>query len=962
MARLLKHAAFIGLSIPAVVGVLVLSGSSVQESGKIAAGSPFGIGSRSGGDPDHDLQRLAVLERDLYIIKQRYVEKDRLDPDAMFEGALDMVERQIPEVMFIRKPGGDKLHVSVGAYSTIIPLEQIDDLDDLYSQLSHVVEILDNNLSDEVERAGVEYALINGALSTLDPHSMLLPPVAAKEMEVDNQGEFGGLGIEIVNEDGRLTVQNPIPDTPAAKAGLKTDDHIIRIEDVSTINMDLSEAVERLRGEVGSPIRIQVMRKGLNRPLDFTLTRAVIRINPVEGELLEGDVGYIRIKAFHANVASDLDDLLSRFGRESSGRLRGLILDMRSNPGGYLNQAIEVVDRFQREGVIVSTVEGGDRRRDESRANDDGNEPDYPIAVLVNASSASASEIVAGALSNTRRAVIIGERTFGKGSVQHLYNHQDSSRLKLTVAQYLTPGDQSIQSVGITPDIQLTPSVVRPPDADDPDSGPMVSLYWREWLDREADLDRHLDHSSARYRADSPFQVRYLRANDEDRTETDPNQDWEVQFSREILLAAPSARRVEVLQAAAPIISRYQNSQAMNLQDAFRALDIDWSPGQNPESLAVDVRLDFGEDGVIRAGEMESLAVEVTNNSDAPIYQLSASIDSENPALDRREFYFGRIDPGQTRRFAQPVMLPLGYGDELAPLSLNFRDPEQRSLLTTNHQMRVEGEPLPTLSYSMTFIDDGSGNSRGDGDGLPDPGEIIDVEVTITNEAGGDTREAFARLKNRSGAGLDLHNGIIEAGEIQTLKGQDCEINTLGCHRILHPGESFTERFSFELRDLPDSGQWDLELLVGDNRAYDYTTISRGGFYDYRRLTERLVLTPETVPSNTARRAPVIEVSRKADLLSPDEQAVMSGVVRDDRGVRDVIIFHDEQKVFFRGGNEGGKELPFTVEEELTPGVNHFYILARDYQGLSTTLAVRSWYDESETDQPLAAKPEGREE
>ena len=957
---MLKRITLVGLLIPmGLLGSWLLAEASGLGGGvTLATTTPLGIGSVLGGDLDHDLRRLSILERDLFIIKQRYVEKERLAPDEMFAAALEAVERDVPEVMFVWEVGGDRLHISVGAYSTLLPIQAIDDLDDLYTQLSQVAAILDQHLSEEIDRAGVEYAIINGALSTLDPHSVLLPPVAAKEMEVDNQGEFGGLGIEITTSDGWLTVKQPMPDSPAAAVGLQANDHIIRIEDESTINMDLTEAVSKLRGEVGTSVAIHVMRKGRSRPIPMTITRAVIRVNPVEGELLEGNIGYIEIKTFHASVASDLDDLLSRFGRESSGQLRGLILDLRGNPGGYLNQAIEVCDRFLEEGVIVSTVEDAERRRDETRAVRDGDEPSYPIAVLVNGSSASASEIVAGALRNQGRAIILGERTFGKGSVQHLYNHRDNSRLKLTVAQYLTPGDRSIQSIGIPPDILLQPSVIR---AREDEENPVVSLYWREWLDREASLDHHLAHASTSLEAEISYRLRYLREEGGDLNHTiiDPNADWEVKLAQEILLASPGSRRADVIQAAAPVVARHSEEQRVRIEQSFSSLGIDWSAPTGEQVLdgALSVRLDLGEDGVLVAGEEEQIALEVTNTGPVPIYQLSAVTASDNPSVDTREFYFGRIDPGETRRYEQKVVLPQGYGDEVTPITITFRDPASPSLWVATELIQTRGKPLPRFAYQLRLVDDGSGESMGDGDGLPEVGEVVEIELTVWNEGEGPSGEAFARLKNRSGRAVDLKNGIIELGMPRTAAGEACEPDTEGCTRTLAPGEEQVARFTFEIREEAEDGAWDLELLLGDNRAYDYTTISRGGFFDYFQLNEKIALQPDATMETLTRHAPVIEVTRQPLSHADEAQMVISGIVRDDRGVRDVMIFHNEDKVFFRGGSEGGAELPYTVERELLPGLNHLYILARDYQGLSATYAVSSWFSGEDAVQQAAVVP-----
>jgi carboxyl-terminal processing protease len=267
-------------------------------------------------------------------------------------------------------------------------------------------------------------------------------------MEVENQGEFGGLGITIKQDRGRLVVEFPYPDTPASKAGLQPNDRIMRIDGVSTINMDIDEAVGRLRGRVGSAVDIEVSREGLADPLKMKIVRDTIKLKPIESQLLEGNIGYVTIQGYHAQVAEELRKVLPKLEKDAGpGGLKGLIIDQRGNPGGFLKQAIEVADMFLPKGTVVSQVDGSGRQIDLAEADADGTEPKYPIAVLVDAGSASASEIVAGALRNNERAVIIGERTYGKGSVQNLHNLADESKLKLTISQYLTPGDRSIQAV-----------------------------------------------------------------------------------------------------------------------------------------------------------------------------------------------------------------------------------------------------------------------------------------------------------------------------------------------------------------------------------------------------------------------------------------------------------------------------------------------------------------------------------
>ena len=299
----------------------------------------------------------------------------------------------------------------------------------------------------------------------------------------------------------------------------------------------------------------------MTAPKPFTIIRGRIKIDPVKGELLENNIGYLKIQSFHKNVADDMNEFLKQMEKKSDGELNGLILICEIIQVGTCI-AIKVSDRFHENGVIVATVEGAERAREENHARSSNTLTDLPIVVLVNGNSASASEIVAGALRNQGRAIIIGERTFGKGSVQHLYGNPDESRLKLTVAQYLTPGDQSIQSVGIPPDILLQPSLIRP-ESEDVDE--MVSLYWREWLTREGDLDGHLDNEST-LEGQTRFSVRYLFEEKEGADRTDPKQDWEVQFAKDLLSLTEGEDRASVLVAAQTLVEQVQPVEAEKIR------------------------------------------------------------------------------------------------------------------------------------------------------------------------------------------------------------------------------------------------------------------------------------------------------------------------------------------------------------------------------------------------------------
>lgn len=939
MAHVLRHLALLGVTLPAgLLGYHVLAGAGAGLSADLPPSERIAdfVTGVTGRSPR--LADLQLLERNLYYVEQRYVEQDRIDPEAMFSAALDRVERRVAGVMFVRRPGGKHLQVSVGPHTTSVVVPVLDDFDALYTQLRRVAAILDTHLPSDVDRAEVEYDLVNGALSTLDPHSILLPPVAAREMETDNAGEFGGLGIEIHIRDGLLTVKQPLEGTPAEAAGMRAGDQIIRIEDESTINMELTDAVSRLRGEVGSPVEILVKRKGRDKPLPVRIVRDRIKVNPVEGRLLDGNVGYARIKAFHGNVAADLETLLARLQRESRGDLGGLVLDLRGNPGGYLNQAVAVSDFFVDEGVIVSTVEGSGHREEE-RATKASTQTDYPMVVLVDGSSASASEIVAGALKNLGRAAVVGERTFGKGSVQHLYPNRDDSTLKLTVAKYLTPGDHSIQAVGIPADLALHPSVVRPGDsADEPD---LVSLYWREWIDREADLDHALGWGVET--GEKPvFDLRFLRPRPaEDDAPRRTFDDWEVAFARDVLVAASGPKRVDVLKAAGPVVQAHRTTQEAAIQAAFSDLGVDWSPGANPEHPTVEISLDLGEDGRLAAGDSETVHLAVTNTGDQDLWQISAVTHSENAWLDDREFYFGHIPAGQTATAEQVVSLHPGYVDEDTEVEVVLRDPTRSDLATRTDRVVSQAQLLPSFAYSVALVDDGSHGSDGDGDGIPEAGEVVSLVTVVENTGGGEARDGFVRLRNRSGRSVDLIDGTVRLGTPQLPDGSACVLDQDNdCSATLAPGATHEGVLRFELRDTED-GAWDFELTVGDNQRYDHGTVSRGGFYEFFQLEESLSLSAGQPFSGGWRRPPVIDVSRAPALVSDD--VVLSGMVSDDHNVADVVVYHGDDKVFYRGGGTDVARLPFSVEPELATGTNLLVILARDDQGLTASRSFSVW-------------------
>jgi carboxyl-terminal processing protease len=331
---------------------------------------------------------------------------------------------------------------------------------DTYQELdtfASVLAIVQKNYVEPVTTKRLIDGAISGMLASLDPHSAYLTPDLYRDLEVETRGSFGGLGIEITIKNGALTVVAPIEDTPAYRAGLKAGDQIIKIDDDFTKDMSLTDAVKRMRGPKGSKIKLTLHRNNVPELFTVTLARDVIKIQSVKSKTLDGGYGYIRVTTFQENTGDGVEKAIDEFQSKDHGKIKGMVFDLRDNPGGLLNQAVKVSDDFLDGGLIVYTQGREENQQQKYFSHKKKDFDDYPMVVLVNGGSASASEIVAGALQDQKRAVILGTQTFGKGSVQTILPLDDHSALRLTTARYYTPTGRSIQAVGITPDVDVQP-------------------------------------------------------------------------------------------------------------------------------------------------------------------------------------------------------------------------------------------------------------------------------------------------------------------------------------------------------------------------------------------------------------------------------------------------------------------------------------------------------------------------
>jgi len=357
-----------------------------------------------------------------------------------------------------------------------LPVEELRTFSDVFGRIK-------NDYVEDVEDKVLLENAVRGMLSGLDPHSSYLDQEQFKELQVGTSGEFGGLGIEVGMEDGFVKVIAPIDDTPAQRAGVEAGDLIIRLDDTPVKGLSLNDAVKIMRGKPGTTLRLTIVREGVEQPLKIDIKRDVIKVKSVKQRMLADDFGYVRISQFQSKTAENMVDAVAELRKEAGGPLKGLVLDLRNNPGGVLNGAVAVSDAFLKKGLIVYTEGRVNDSKLRFNATPDDILDNAPLVVLVNQGSASASEIVSGALQDHRRAIIVGNQTFGKGSVQTILPLSNGTAVKLTTARYFTPSGRSIQAEGIKPDIEL--EQVRVSAAD----GSFEPI-------KEADLSGHLSNGN----------------------------------------------------------------------------------------------------------------------------------------------------------------------------------------------------------------------------------------------------------------------------------------------------------------------------------------------------------------------------------------------------------------------------------------------------------------------------------
>ncbi|MFO0591997.1 MAG: MXAN_5808 family serine peptidase [Polyangiaceae bacterium] len=781
--------------------------------------------------PPYDLTRLEAVNETLRMIRDKYVDPDRVRPKEMLLSALNYVQRDVAQVIVLTDDPNE-VTVRVETAEKKFRIDNVQAPWDVAGRLREIFAFLQQNLKgSDVDLREVEYAACNGMLHTLDPHSVFMSPEAYKEMNLSTSGAFGGLGIVISIRDQQLTVMNPMPETPAGRAGLKRLDRIVKINNESTLNMPLEDAVRRLRGEPGTKVTVWVTRDGDATPKAYELVREIIKVKSVEYRALDNGIGYIRLKQFQQSSSDEVSLALEEIRQKAP--IRGVVLDLRGNPGGLLDQAAKIADKFLADGVIVSTV-GASEGRDEKRAKGPGTEPPYPLVVLVSGNSASASEIVAGALKNHDRAVIVGQTTFGKGSVQLVFPDvtPEKAALKLTIAQYLTPGDISIQGVGVTPDVELDPMTV--------DELEMDLTVQQSGL-RERDLSAHLSNARAQQGGKPLETVRYQLTSADREALRDRGGDiddefaldFPIRFARELASRLPSgAKRPEQVKAAHDFIEQTRKDELAKVSAELTKMGVDWSEAPAAAAGATEKKTTFEvkaetdrSNNEVNAGEPMELTVTVKNTGSEPVYRLRAATESDNPYFDRKELAFGKIAPGATKT----AKVPLGFCeiegrkiDSTKPRSANekrackipmdalsradgmkvvFESGGGGAPSASELRTNIKALDRPLFQYSYQIVDDRNGN----GDGRVQKGEGVSMYLTVKNVGKGRSYETQANIANLSGDGLLLRAGRFDISNMK-------------------PGDTKQVVFNFDVQSQLADNEATLSLSVGDRDLREFAT------------------------------------------------------------------------------------------------------------------------------------------
>lgn len=968
-----------------LIGIVFLFGSTCLAASTVGDGTA------------HDLSKAEVMDRTILAVMEDYYDSTRMDPVAMFKGAMDDVVVSVAEVKVSYPEKGAKDNVAIVDVldATLkIDFDAMNSPWGLSKAFHRIFTFLYEKLpkNEHLNYRTIEYAAVNGLLATLDPHTSAMTPDVWEELRMSTRGAFEGIGIRITTDyrepcGGDLTVVDVFKGTPAEKAGMKMGDKIVRIEGDSTVNITTGEAADQLRGEPGTKVKVGILRKdGSKKTLHIVRQR--IPIDSVKWKMLADMVGYIELSAFQSGSADEMKDALEKLHEDG---MKGLVLDLRSNPGGLLGAAIDIADLFISNGTLVTTAGRTSEQRDVTNATTADTEPAYPIVILIDGYTASAAEILSGALRNHGRALLVGEPTFGKGSVQNIISLPDSGAMRLTIQQYLIPGDISIQAVGVAPDILFDPAVVDKKE---------LLISRRERSFSEASLDSHLTRASKIERGDRPGALRmpYFVSSQDRKTDLNTLQKcyagtperksfrnrYEVEFARKLVSKATGVTTAELLVTARKMIKQMAAAEKNNLSAALGKLGVNWARLEdvslaNQEEMipSDDLNATANVEGPVKAGHELKIGVTVKNGSKDTLYQLRAKTKSDNPYLSGIDLVFGQLAPGKTKKWTATAKLPPIARSRIDPVEIEFFSAQGKVPAPVTVDAQVVGRIPPELVYDWYLEDLGNGN------GYLEPGETFKMHMSITNRGAGNTYKMEANLSSRPG--LDVESGrfvieplrskksvrgffLIAVPELQDseepIAAKDVELSLSfdewvpakipSLFNLQHQNISLPVSVPMPTMDKADG-----TIAVAQSQAAVFTTPSSAGTIAGRAPTGSIfsvdgsmngffrikigdgrfgwISNKNTAPGGKPNKQFVPNITQlpKIDIDGADSQTVnkaevvLKGLISHPHGLRDLLVFVDGKKVEYEQVKGRANEQSFVFTIPIEPGANNISVMAR---------------------------------
>jgi carboxyl-terminal processing protease len=877
----------------------------------------------------YDLGSVPVYSKVLFYVRENYYEKRRFQPLTAFLGTLDFVQREVPEVMVEHwaEPRQPWVTVRVNDAVQSFSVRRVDTPWGLRATVGQVLRFIEDHLlpvnpAEESRRLlNIEIAATNGMLFTLDPHSVLLDAESYRAMRVRRMPRGDGATglVFTATTDGGYAVLRTFPLSPAARAGIEPGDRLLKIDDFPTAQMNIDDLPEHLQGEVGSRLEVTLERRGA-KSRRITLVRDRIVSGSLAGpfQVFEGKaaglepdtrIGYLHLERFGAGAAQEVSAALWALDRQ---KISGLVLDLRDNGGGLYAEAVKVADLFLSRGISVAMVAGEQRKEEVNH--DDHDEPRVPIAVLVNHASAAAAEILASALRDHDRAAVIGERTFGGGSVQVLFDvpvpdqNEGPLGLRLTTAQWVTPAGRSVQGNGLAP-IEIQPEL-----ATKRDGAPRIEIEPRRTR-READYEWRL---VAAARAAEPEPARVLPFVYVARPEEEPNDppEWETEVSsftdgsdrdfalevaKGLLAGASSMSGREILRTAGSRLDAIQLGEERRLMAALAKLGVDWTPGSRGANA--DVEVDFKVLGPepVAAGDVARLRGEVRNLGPTAVHRLRAVLTEGRSSGQLLEVPFGTLPPGATRTADIAFRVPPGTPSMADPFAVRLAADESLRGGSGSVTVAVRGKPRPTfdVGYETT-----SAGPHG-----------LGLAVRVRNVGPGTSPATTATLRNAAGqSGVLIHAGR-------------------GKHENLRPGVSVTFPFTFEPDSARQEDGYRFDLNVGDATFGEAVThrlsFERGG------------------PGAASGHISAPAVTASAPLVEHGSKVHLSGSAESDGGIRDVFITLQNaelkrlpHKTFYLAVPGSQSRVSFQADVPLDFGSNLIRVTARSADGVSSRFPV----------------------